>query len=66
MPNVSPSIELVVNKFTGTLLNCHVLNDAGARIVEIPITEAIERYDPNGPGKISIELHTFRVKRTEE
>lgn len=61
-----PSIELVVDKSTGRLTNCFALDVAGARVAEIPITEARERYDVSGPGIVSLDIHTFHVKRTEE
>lgn len=61
-----PRIELVVNKSTGRLINCYILDsNSGERVTELPITEAHERYDPSGPGLVSIDIHAFRVKRTE-
>lgn len=60
-----PSIEVTVQKPTGRLTHCFVLGDDGERVAELPITELRERFDPTGPGIVSIDLHSFRVKRTE-
>jgi hypothetical protein len=57
-----PSIELVENKFTGHLTHCYALDDAENRVAKIPITEAYV----SGPGIVSLDIHAFRVKRTEE
>lgn len=66
MPDVNPNIELVVDQYSGRLTNCFALDSTGGRAVEIPITEARERFDVTGPGVVSIDVHTFRVKRTEK
>ena len=61
-----PRIELVVDKSTGVLTRCYVLDaNTGERLAELPITEARELYDPSGLGIVSINIHAFRVKRTE-
>lgn len=61
-----PRIELVVDKSTGVLTRCYALDsNTGERVAELPIAEARERYDPSGPGLVSIDIHAFRVKRTE-
>jgi hypothetical protein len=61
-----PCVELVVDKATGRLTDCFALDENGERGNRILITEARERYDVSGPGIVSIDIHTFRVKRTEE
>lgn len=58
-------IELVVDKNTGRLTDCFALDESGERSSRILITEARERYDVSGPGIVSVDIHTFRVKRTE-
>lgn len=63
--NDKPSIEVTVQKPTGHLTHCFVLGDDGQRVAELPITGLRERFDPSGPGIVSIDLHSFRVKRTE-
>lgn len=60
-----PSIEITVHKPTGRLTHCYVLGDDGERIAELPVTEIREHFDVTGPGIVSIDLHSFRVKRTE-
>jgi hypothetical protein len=60
-----PIIEVMVHKSTGRLTHCFVLGDDGECVAALPITELRERFDPTGPGIVSIDLHSFRVKRTE-
>lgn len=62
----APRIELVVDKSTGRMIHCYVLDsNSGERVAELPITEAREQYDPAAPGIVSIDIHSFRVKRSE-
>lgn len=60
-----PSIELTEDKSTGRLTHCYVLDGNENRVAEIPITEARSRYDVSAPGIVSLDIHAFRVKRTE-
>lgn len=62
---VKPSIEIVVND-NGVLRQCFAINEKGERVVELNVKEYREQFNPNEPGVSSIDIHTFRVKRTQE
>lgn len=65
MIDVDPSIELVIDKPNGRVKSCYILNEDGSRGADLPITAARERYGVSEPGIVSIDIHSFRVKRTE-
>ncbi len=60
-----PNIELVIDKGTGCLVNCYALDKNGNRDRQLPIIGARESYNVSGPGIVSVDMHSFRVKRTE-
>lgn len=59
-----PSIELLIDEKSGRLVNCYALDVSENRLVQLPIILANERFLPNDPGVVSIDIHSFRVKRT--
>jgi hypothetical protein len=56
-------IEIAI-QHPGHLSRCFVLGDDGERVAELPIAEFRERFTVDGIGVVSIDLHSFRVKRT--
>lgn len=59
------NMELVMHEKSGVLLHCFVLDQDGGRLAELPIVEAREAFRVRQPGVVSIDIHSFRVKRTK-
>lgn len=60
-----PCIELVFNE-QGIWVDAYALDGSGERAAQLPLAGVVETMEPNQPGVTSIQIHSFRVKRTTQ